>query len=269
MLHCHTCGGTDFADREILWDALVEAWELSEEERSYIDRQQGTHCVKCGCSLRSIVLAKAIVEVVGVSGPLRAAVRDPGVASLDVLEINEAGSLGQFLGDHPKRTLSLYPAVDMQALPYPDASYDLVLHSDTLEHVPDANLALRECRRVLRPNGAMCFTVPIIVGRMTRSTAGRVPSYHGSPAQAGEDFRVHTEFGADAWTWCLRAGFDAVTITAIEYPTALALTAWRGAPMPLTAELEWRRLRDELDMLRNGRSWRIMSVLRRLNSVLR
>ena len=87
--------------------------------------------------------------------------------------------------------------------------------------------------------------------------------------QAGEDFRVHTEFGADAWTWCLRAGFDAVTITAIEYPTALALTAWRGAPMPLTAKIESRRLRGELDTLCNSRLWRVTSVLRRLTSSLR
>jgi hypothetical protein len=92
-LHCHGCGGTEFADRKILWDALVEAWELSEEERGYIDRQQGTLCEKCGCSLRSIVLAKAIVEAVGVPGPLRLAVQDPWVATLDVLEVNEAGSL--------------------------------------------------------------------------------------------------------------------------------------------------------------------------------
>ena len=48
-------------------------------------------------------------------------------------------------------------------------TYDLVVHSDTLEHVPDPVRALQECRRVLRPLGACCFTVPIVVGRLTRS----------------------------------------------------------------------------------------------------
>jgi hypothetical protein len=68
---------------------------------------------------------------------------------------------------------------------------------------------------------------------------------------------------------CVTARRRQATITAIEYPTALALTAWRGAPMPPTAEKESRRLKGELDMLHNSQSWRIMSVLRRFSSMLR
>jgi hypothetical protein len=32
---------------------------------------------------------------------------------------------------------------DMRAMPYADASFDVVIHSDTLEHVPGAVAALR------------------------------------------------------------------------------------------------------------------------------
>src|SRR5208282_3830755 len=42
----------------------------------------------------------------------------------------------------------------------------LVIHSDTLEHVERPVRALEECRRVLAPGGRVCFTVPIIVGRL-------------------------------------------------------------------------------------------------------
>lgn len=234
MLCCHACGGTVFTDRAILWDELAETWELSPEERAYVDRQQGTVCSACGASLRSSVLAAAILAAVGSEGSLADWVTSDVAARLDLLEVNEAGSLSPMLRQMKRHVLGTFPEVDMQALPYADASFDLVVHSDTLEHVPDPLKALQECRRVLRPGGALCFTVPTIVGRLTRSTAGRPPSWHGFPKDAGDDgLRVQTEFGADAWVLPARAGFQAVTVTHQEFPAALALTAWNGSPRPL------------------------------------
>jgi ubiquinone/menaquinone biosynthesis C-methylase UbiE len=39
---------------------------------------------------------------------------------------------------------------------FPDSSIDVIIHSDTLEHVPDSKAALKECLRVLKP-AAICF----------------------------------------------------------------------------------------------------------------
>jgi len=49
---------------------------------------------------------------------------------------------------------------DVRALPFEDASFELVLATDILEHVADDGLALSEIARVLKPGGRMLITVP-------------------------------------------------------------------------------------------------------------
>ncbi|MFU8764253.1 MAG: class I SAM-dependent methyltransferase [Haliea sp.] len=46
------------------------------------------------------------------------------------------------------------------ALPFPDASFDKVICSEVLEHIPDYRAALKEIRRVLKPAGLLCVSVP-------------------------------------------------------------------------------------------------------------
>jgi SAM-dependent methyltransferase len=94
-----------------------------------------------------------------------------------------------------------------------------------LEHIPNPIRALEECRRVLKPNGMLCFTIPLLVGRVSRSRAGLELSYHGRAGSIRDDYVVHTEFGADFWTFLMRAGFRSVTINQVEFPSAHAITA--------------------------------------------
>jgi SAM-dependent methyltransferase len=56
---------------------------------------------------------------------------------------------------------------DVQQLTYANAGFDLVTHTEVLEHVPDDARAMAELLRVLRPGGAMIFTVPIYDGEHT------------------------------------------------------------------------------------------------------
>jgi len=51
--------------------------------------------------------------------------------------------------------------LDLTALPYPDADFDVVIANHVLEHIAEETRALAEIRRVLRPNGFAMLSVPI------------------------------------------------------------------------------------------------------------
>ena len=224
MYLCPCCGsaeGTRF--HHVMWKALGDLWELNAEEFEYIDLQQGETCVQCGCNLRSQALALAITRAYGHRGPFRAFARSVKGRLLRVLEINTAGSLTQHFARKSRRELRNYPDLDMMDMDLPDRRYDLVVHSDTLEHVPDPVRALRECHRVLKPGGFCCYTVPIVVGRISRSCEGLPPSYHGDPADPKDDYLVRTEYGSDAWRQVIEAGFAECRIVAVKPPAAHAL----------------------------------------------
>lgn len=52
--------------------------------------------------------------------------------------------------------------VDLQNLPFDNASYDFVFASHVLEHIPDDNKAIEEIRRILKPNGIAILPVPLV-----------------------------------------------------------------------------------------------------------
>lgn len=226
---CSICGGRSFTSRKVLWPELIAEWQLSAAEAAYIDEQQGCSCDDCGANLRVVALGDAILSATGLAGPLRSFKEAPQAAHIRILDVNGAPALSPALAPLPHYKRENYPEIDMQAMPFADGAFDLVIHSDTLEHVPHPVLALEECRRVLAPGGSLCFTIPIVFGRLTRSRAGLPKSYHGDPATSADDLLVQTEFGADAWRFLLEAGFIAIGVHAVKYPAAVAFRAERNS----------------------------------------
>lgn len=49
---------------------------------------------------------------------------------------------------------------DATALPFPDASFERVIASEVVEHIPDDGRAFAELARVLKPGGTLAVTVP-------------------------------------------------------------------------------------------------------------
>src|SRR5260221_2152404 len=182
MERCAVCGGSTFGFKEVLWPELPSAWELTSEAVRYIDLQQGLHCLSCGNNLRMIALAAALLHTAGFSGTLAEFCESS--PSLRILEINTAGFLTPFFRRLPGHRLVEYPQFDMMDLDIDSESFDIVVHSDSLEHVPDPTKGLSECRRVLLDRGRCIFTVPGIVGRLARSRAAMPPSHHGQATTA-------------------------------------------------------------------------------------
>lgn len=68
------------------------------------------------------------------------------------------GFFGRFPGC--KDSVSLQKA-DAEKLPYPDQTFDLVICSHVLEHIPDDKKCIQEIHRVLKNNGTAFILIPL------------------------------------------------------------------------------------------------------------
>ncbi|OGN96606.1 MAG: hypothetical protein A2Z77_01180 [Chloroflexi bacterium RBG_13_51_36] len=185
--------------------------------------RESQFCSSCGSSLRVRQLCTAVMQTFSeMSGrgydSFTDLLEDDEFRRLRIAEINACGAFHSYLAQHPNLLYSEYvPGVprgsecngirceDLQELTYPADYFDLVLTSDTLEHVPDPEKAFSEIHRVLKPGGFHLFTVPVIPSQGATIRRARLvngerqfllsPAYHGSWGQ--ENMFVFTDFGMD------------------------------------------------------------------------
>jgi SAM-dependent methyltransferase len=114
---------------------------------------------------------------------------------------------------------------DLTAIPVPDSTYDLVLCTQVLEHVPDPVAVLREFNRVLKPRGQAWLSAPLFY-------AEHQPPY---------DFHRFTQF---AWQrMATESGFTVRELTWLEgYYGTLAYQARIGAQSLPNRWIVWRVL---------------------------
>jgi SAM-dependent methyltransferase len=127
------------------------------------------------------------------------------LAEMDILELDPHSPLRKILSRARKHVRTFYEPTeergscrhdgtmcqDITALTFANESFDLIVSSDVLEHVPLLENAFRESRRVLKPEGAHLFTVPPRLKTKKRAelVEGEVlhlepPEYHRDPLSA-------------------------------------------------------------------------------------
>jgi SAM-dependent methyltransferase len=139
---------------------------------------------------------------------------------------------------------------DVQALPFPDGAFDVVIANHMLYHVPDLPCAVRELARVLRPGGRLCAATngPAHLRELYELAAGYAP-------WRGEGETV-LSFRLDNAAEVLAPGFvrvalnrraDALWITeaqpAVDYLTSMSSIpdlAAHVAPAKLLADVQAR-----------------------------
>ena len=206
---------------------LRELWGLSPRLARSVARKETLDCAYCGAKLRARRLARVLVASFPTSGPLPRSAREwasrPEARALRIAEINRIEGLHEAIAPLPLLRFSDFgdpatsgvPSEDLSRLSYENESLDVVLTSETLEHVPDLDAAFREIRRVLRPGGLHLFTVPLLPGvartfaRREIGPDGLAVDRHPPISHPGGDwgYPVFTEFGADLPEILARRGF--------------------------------------------------------------
>lgn len=219
--------------RRIIPDRLVELWGLSPRQAIALAHKESDLCAACGAKLRARRIASVLLELYPAGGASAASLRgwgrDPSIQQLRIAEINRVDGLHEALRELPNFEPSDYlpgepPGAvvdgvrneDLCRLTYPDASFDLVITSETLEHVPDLGEALAEIHRVLAPGGRHIFTAPVAPWEPKTFPRARLRD-DGSiehPAEpihhpAGDSgYLVFTELGMDFPNILRAAGFE-------------------------------------------------------------
>ncbi|HER44123.1 MAG TPA: SAM-dependent methyltransferase [Candidatus Eisenbacteria bacterium] len=73
----------------------------------------------------------------------------------------------------------MHVQTSLHELPFAGSSFDAVMSLETLEHVPDPLLFLREVRRVLTPNGVLVMSLPPSAAEWTSTVNNILKFHHG------------------------------------------------------------------------------------------
>jgi SAM-dependent methyltransferase len=232
---CSVCGETRMMlyRRRVIPPRLVALWGLTERQAAALARKESCDCAGCGSKLRARRLAEVILDLYPVAGrrapDLRSWARSPEAGELRIAQINRIDGVQEALGNLARFHPSDYVAdarpgshvggvrsESLMGLTYEDERFDLVLTSETLEHVPDLSTALAEIRRVLVPGGLHVFTAPVSPAvpktypRARLADDGSIVDLATPIMHPGGDmgYRVFTEIGLDFPDLLERAGFQ-------------------------------------------------------------
>lgn len=131
-----------------------------------------------------------------------------------------------YFSDRPfgKKITSSYWNQDLQRLTFASESFDVVISSETMEHVRRPWQGFSEVYRILKPGGFYVFTIPFRSDRLTRPRVDTARDkdvfllpkvYHQDPYRP-QDSLVYTDFGTDLPELLRSIGFDTEVIPVLN-----------------------------------------------------
>jgi SAM-dependent methyltransferase len=254
---CETCGrkGPKRFLQAAVGQELVSMWGLSADEARKLRIKESMICPWCGSKTRGRRLAAALLHILPTEArSVREYANLAGAGSKQILILNVVDGLSESLagvegivqsefidGSRPGEIVGGLRHEDAQRLTFDDQSFDVVISSETLEHIPNLDQALGEIGRVLKTGGVHLFTIPLKPGtgvtekRLQIAEDGSMvdlvkPRLHHPGGSWG--WPVVTEFGDDlpeyladrGWAVEIEMGDDRAmidSITSAECPVIL------------------------------------------------
>lgn len=206
-------------------------------------RRESLNCRGCGAPMRIRTLAAGLLDVMadrfGVQADTIEQLARAWPAGVRVLDTDVHSLINKRLAGLPGYVQSVYMDdkangeqvedgvfnVDLQAVPFPDAEFDLIITSEVMEHVRWPEVAHREIRRCLKPGGTYLFTVPyddslertwVLIDSVTDEPLVLPMQFHGDTIR-GEGIKSYRVFGRDLVDDLREVGLDAAFLR-VERP---------------------------------------------------
>lgn len=230
--YCPSCGNTTaILHSPVIKSQLYESikhWELSENYKSALLERENYLCNYCVSNFRQRALANSVIKLLNLydSACFVDRFKDGKfvvyeTAAYDVFRMSalknrrnyviseyfDGVPFGQFKNGIRNENL--------EGLTFDDASFDIVMTSDVLEHVSDLSKSLKEISRVLKPGGYHVFTVPVdyklgATVERARLVDGKIehlqpPHIHGDSVRAN-GILAFRDFGQDVQTYFAQYG---------------------------------------------------------------
>jgi SAM-dependent methyltransferase len=197
-------------------------------------RRETLQCHGCGCTMRTRTLAAGLLDLMadryGVRADTVEQLAERWPSGVRVLDTETGSVLNDRLAGLPGYLQSVYldgrvsgervaegvVNVDLQSMPFPDASFDLIITTEVMEHVRHVDVAHREIARCLAPGGSYLFTVPydhtfartwVLIDPVTDEPLVLPMHLHGDPLRG--QIKSYRVFGRDLVDDLRAAGLDA------------------------------------------------------------
>lgn len=159
----------------------------------------------CGNGIYSFTLAPGAGRVDGIDS--------------DAARIRHVASVNLFPNLH-------FRTGDICRLPYPPASFDLIICSDVLEHIPDDQAAFAQLSRALQKGGTLLVTVPALTDKMRRIYRR---FGHARPGYTGEQMEALCQKNGlrmvrhEQYSYPIAESFSDINYALLRHPLALGL----------------------------------------------